>query len=279
LLVDARPIVENVTPNLADEVQEFKAEIKADSRPTSKADFLAPAEPSIDGLKLDANRLQEQLSSLLSADRKQSEGAPAASVVPPSRQQLGDAAAKIFDMATEESAAAKMETAPVKSDASLLAHTPKSAKSPATSSFDDEEVKNSGLARAVARNAAIPAPASEKGASDSGAEFEERRAPEAVGAGSCAKTRSSNGKENGPRDKIHEGRSAIWQFSFRRKQARGHQSAPKRQRDLDGHCGRPYRRSGQRRVVFPRFVGVAGTRARCERIEYIASFFRASRFA
>src|SRR6266481_10088023 len=45
LLVDARPIVENVTPNLADEVQEFKAEIKADSRPTSKADFLAPAEP------------------------------------------------------------------------------------------------------------------------------------------------------------------------------------------------------------------------------------------
>ncbi len=180
LLVDARPIVENVTPNLADEVQEFKAEIKADSRPTSKADFLAPAEPSIDGLKLDANRLQEQLSSLLSADRKQSEGAPAASVVPPSRQELGDAAAKIFDMATEESAAAKMETAPVKSDASLLAHTPKSAKSPATSSFDDEEVKIPAWLEPLARNAAIPAPASEKGASDSGAEFEERQAPEAV---------------------------------------------------------------------------------------------------
>src|SRR5258708_4026734 len=178
-LVDARPIVENVTPNLADEVQEFKAEIKADSRPTSKADFLAPAEPSIDGLKLDANRLQEQLSSLLSADRKQSEGAPAASVVPPSRQELGDAAAKIFDMATEESAAAKMETAPVKSDASLLAHTPKSAKS-ATSSFDDEEVKIPAWLEPLARNAAIPAPAPEKGASDSGAEFEERQAPEAV---------------------------------------------------------------------------------------------------
>src|SRR6266436_2791402 len=141
---------------------------------------LAHAEPSIDGLKLDANRLQEQLPSLLSADRKQSEGAPAASVVPPSRQELGDAAAKIFDMATEESAAAKMETPPVKSDASLLAHTPKSAKSPATSSFDDEEVKIPAWLEPLARNAAIPAPASEKGASDSGAEFEERQAPEAV---------------------------------------------------------------------------------------------------
>src|SRR5713101_5115073 len=180
LLVDARPIVENVTPNLADEVQEFKTEIKADSRPSSRADFLAPAETSVDGLKLEANRLQEQLSSLLSADRKQSEGAPAASVVPPSRQELGDAAAKIFDMATEESAAAKMETAPVKSDASLLAHTPKSAKSPATSSFDDEEVKIPAWLEPLARNAAIPAPASEKGASDSGAEFEERQPREAL---------------------------------------------------------------------------------------------------
>src|SRR4029077_14883684 len=52
LLVDARP-AENITTNLADAVQEFKAEIKADSRPSSKADLLAPAEPSIDGLKLD----------------------------------------------------------------------------------------------------------------------------------------------------------------------------------------------------------------------------------
>src|SRR5712692_11697348 len=57
LLVDARPIVENVTPNLADEVQEFKTEIKADSRPSSRADFLAPAETPADGLKPESNRL------------------------------------------------------------------------------------------------------------------------------------------------------------------------------------------------------------------------------
>src|SRR5229473_1372000 len=73
LLVDAKPI-ENITPNLADEVQDFKAEIKTDSRPSSKADFLAPAETSVDGLKLEANRLQEQLSNLLFVEQEQSEG-------------------------------------------------------------------------------------------------------------------------------------------------------------------------------------------------------------
>jgi len=160
LLVDARP-AENITTNLADAVQEFKAEIKADSRPSSKADLLAPAEPSIDGLKLDANRLQEQLSSLNFAERKPSEGMSTVSVAPPSKQELGDAAAKIFDMASKEPAAAKVETAP------------------ATSSFDAEEVKIPAWLEPLARNAAIPAPPSEKGASDSAAQFEEWRAPEA----------------------------------------------------------------------------------------------------
>src|ERR1700675_3568894 len=63
LLVDAKPI-ENVTTNLADAVHEFKTEIKADSRPSSKADFLAPVETPTGGLQLDANRLEEQLSAL-----------------------------------------------------------------------------------------------------------------------------------------------------------------------------------------------------------------------
>src|SRR6266446_8802031 len=40
---DASPAAANVTTNLADAVEEFKTEIKADARPTSKADFLAPA--------------------------------------------------------------------------------------------------------------------------------------------------------------------------------------------------------------------------------------------
>ncbi len=186
LVVDAKP-VENITTNLADEVQEFKTEIKADSRPSSKADLLAPAETSIEALKLDANRLQEQLSSLDFAARKQSEGTPVVSAAPPTKHELGDAAAKIFDMASEEPAAGKMGTAPVKSDASSLAHKPKNAQSPATSSFDDEEVKIPAWLEPLARNAAIPAPPSEKGASDSTAPFEEQQPREALEPASAPK--------------------------------------------------------------------------------------------
>src|SRR6266849_6686018 len=141
LLVDAKPI-ENITTNLADAVQDFKAEIKTDSRPSSKADFLAPAETSVDGLKLEANRLQEQLSNLLFVEQEQSEGTPAVAVGTPSKQELGDAAAKIFEMVSGEPAAAKVETEPAKSGLSSLAQTaPKNTPAPATSSFDDEESK------------------------------------------------------------------------------------------------------------------------------------------
>src|SRR6202030_731719 len=101
---------------------EFKTEIKADARPSSKADFLAPAEASTVAPTLDANRLEQQLSELLSAEEKQSEGA-AGSVAPPSKQELGDAAAKIFDLANNEPS------------------TPKDTPAPVTSSFDAEEVK------------------------------------------------------------------------------------------------------------------------------------------
>src|SRR6266852_5040970 len=188
LLVDARPIVENVTPNLADEVQEFKTEIKADSRPSSRADFLAPAETSVDGLKLEANRLQEQLSNLLFVEQEQSEGTPAVAVGPPSKQELGDAAAKIFEMVSGEPAAAKVETEPAKSGLSSLAQTaPKNTPAPATSSFDDEESKIPAWLEPLARNAAIPAPPAEKGVSDSAAQFEEWQAPQASESASAAK--------------------------------------------------------------------------------------------
>jgi periplasmic protein TonB len=188
LVVDARPIVENFTTNLADEVQEFKAEIKADSRPTSKADFLAPAEPSIDGPKLDEDRLEEQLSALLSVEQKQNERTPVVSVAPPSRQELGGAAAKIFDMVSEEPAVAKVEMAPAKSELSSLAPTaPRNTPTPATSSFDDEEVKIPAWLEPLANNAAIPAPPAEKGASDSTAQFEEWQAPQAPESASATK--------------------------------------------------------------------------------------------
>src|SRR5713226_6053644 len=179
LFVDAKPI-ENITTNLADAVQEFKTEIKADSRPSSKADFLAPAETSVDGLKLEANRLQEQLSNLLFVEQEQSEGTPAVAVGPPSKQELGDAAAKIFEMVSGEPAAAKVETEPAKSGLSSLAQTaPKNTSAPATSSFDDQESKIPAWLEPLARNAAIPAPPAEKGVSDSAAQFEEWQAPQA----------------------------------------------------------------------------------------------------
>jgi protein TonB len=159
LRVDARP-VEDITTNLADDVQEFKTEIKADARPSSKADFLAPAEASTVAPTLDANRLEQQLSELLSAEEKQSEGS-AVSAAPPSKQDLGDAAAKIFDMANDEPAA------------------PKDTPTPVTSSFDAEEVKIPAWLEPLARNAAIPAPPAETGASDSAAQLEEWQAPQA----------------------------------------------------------------------------------------------------
>jgi len=167
LLVDAKP-VENITTNLADDVQEFKTEIKADERPSSRADFLAPAEASTVATTLDANRLEQQLSELLSAEAKQSEGM-AVSAVPPSKQELGDAAAKIFDLANDEPS------------------TPKDTPAPVTSSFDAEEVKIPAWLEPLARNAAIPAPPAENAARDSAAQLEEWQAPQAPESASAAK--------------------------------------------------------------------------------------------
>jgi protein TonB len=179
----ARPATENAPADLADAVQKFKTEIKADSRPLSKADLLAPAGPSIDGLKLEANRLQEQLSALQFAEQKQGEAKPAVSVAPPSKRELGDAAARIFDKVNEEPAAAKLESAPAKSGLSSSAHpAPKPTQVPVASSFDDEEVKIPAWLEPLARNAAIPAPPAEEGAS-----YEEWQATETPESASGSK--------------------------------------------------------------------------------------------
>jgi protein TonB len=174
---DASPAAANVTTNLADAVQEFKTEIKADARPTSKADFLAPAEASIDGLKLEANRLQEQLSALLFAERKETN--PAASVTAPSKQELGEAAAKILDMTKEEPATSKLEE-PAKSNLNASVQSaPRNAEAAAKSSFDDEESKIPAWLEPLARNAAVHAPPAEEGASDSDNQFGEWQPPAA----------------------------------------------------------------------------------------------------
>src|SRR5260370_6089987 len=113
---DARQPTENVTSNLADAVQEFKTDIKPDPRPASKADFLAPAESSTDALKLEANRLQEQLSALLFSEQKESEAKPPVPVAPPPKPELGDAAPKILEIATEESENPTVRTVQRKDD-------------------------------------------------------------------------------------------------------------------------------------------------------------------
>lgn len=175
---DARPAAADVTSNLADAMQEFKTEIKTDSRPLSKADLLAPAEPSVEGLKLEANRLQEQLSALLFAEQKQSESKSSISLETPSKQEPGDAAAKIFDRPTEEPAATKPTTVPAKSElSSFVPAAPKNTQAPATSSFDDEQVKIPAWLEPLARNAAIPAPPADEGESDSATEIEESHTP------------------------------------------------------------------------------------------------------
>lgn len=162
---DTKPAASEFNANLADAVQEFKTEVKADGRASSKADFLAPsAEASTDGPKLEANRLQEQLSALLLAEQQESE--KPASTATPSKRELGDAAAKVFEMANEEPAPVKVEATPVKSEARSVA--PAAPKGhPAKSSFDDEEVKIPAWLEPLARNAAIPAPPEEVQAGDS----------------------------------------------------------------------------------------------------------------
>src|SRR5258708_1378282 len=163
---DAKQPTENVTSNLADAVQEFKTDIKPDSRPTSKADFLAPAETSIDGLKLEANRLQEQLSTLLFSEQKESEAKAHVPVVHSSKRQLGDTAAKILEIVNEEPASAKLPTAPPKVDLGS-AHTAPQVTQAAKSSFDAEELKIPSWLEPLARNADVHAPPEKAGANDS----------------------------------------------------------------------------------------------------------------
>ncbi|HWW17365.1 MAG TPA: TonB family protein [Candidatus Saccharimonadales bacterium] len=171
---DSKPVAAAITPNLADALQEFKTEIKADSRPQSRADLLAPAEPSIDNLKLEANRLQEELSSLLFDEQKQSEAKSSVPVVVTSKQNLGDAAAELLNTATEKPAGTKTATAEAKTERSSLPAPAKNAPPPA-SSFDDEEVKIPAWLEPLARNAAISAPAAEEGEKDSATETEGSR--------------------------------------------------------------------------------------------------------
>ena len=172
---DAKQPAENVTSNLADAVQEFKTDIKPDSRPTSKADFLAPAESSIDGLKLEANRLQEQLSALLFSEQKESEATSSVPVVSPSKQELGDAAAKILEIVNEEPPSAKLQIAAAKVDLRSAQTAPQGTPA-AKSSFDSEEVQIPAWLEPLARNAGVHVAPEQEGANDSASDSDDWQA-------------------------------------------------------------------------------------------------------
>ena len=172
---------------------DFKTEIKADSRPLSKADLLAPAETSTETLKLETNRLQEQLSALLFAEEKASESQPPVTL--PTRQELGDAAAKIIEMAeSEDRPAPKSEASPVNSEvASPILGSPRSTPAPVKSSFDDEEVKIPAWLEPLARNAAIPAPPESE---ETAPHLEERHTKEAKETPLAAKASTASSKRS-----------------------------------------------------------------------------------
>ena len=48
---------------------------------------------------------------------------------------------------------------------------------------------------------------------------------------------------------------------------------------MDGDSRGSYYRSGERRVVFPRFAGIFSIHAHCVRTEYVACFHRGSGYA
>ncbi len=170
---------------------DFKTEIKADSRPLSKADLLAPAETSTEPLKLETNRLQEQLSALLFAEQKASESQP--TVAAPTKQEPGDAATKIIEMAeSEDRPAPKSEASPAKIEvASPVLASPRSTPAPVKSSFDDEEVKIPAWLEPLARNAAIPAPPESE---ETAPHLEERHTKEANETPLAAKASTASSK-------------------------------------------------------------------------------------
>jgi protein TonB len=114
-------------------------------QPTSVA-----GQNSSEDLKLQAARLQEQLSSLLFSDSPTAKSAPPAPALPAlETKAVWDVAAQIFEVA-------KSEPLPVKAG-SLT----KTLPPPIKSSLDTEEVKIPSWLEPLARNAAIPAPPQE----------------------------------------------------------------------------------------------------------------------
>lgn len=141
-----------------DPAEKFKTEIKQESRHMSKADFLTPADNSTQALKLEASRLQEQLSSLLFADPAANDSPNEAPIPTPTAQNLSDTAAKVLELAKDEPAPRKAEPVAPRADSASPANPPAKIPLPVVPAFDAEEVKIPAWLEPLARNAAIPAP-------------------------------------------------------------------------------------------------------------------------
>jgi TonB family protein len=187
--MDSRPPVSSILAKSGDAsnatpADEFKAEIKQDSRPMSKADFLAPADTTTQALKIETGRLHEQLSSLLFTDPTADDASRAAVTPASSQRTLSDATAKIFELAANEPAPRKKEPNPSDGPSQIPA-----SKAPAIP-FDGEEVKIPAWLEPLARNAAIPAPP-EPTSHSTASEFEGLKASEPQTSAPGASTRST----------------------------------------------------------------------------------------
>jgi TonB family protein len=173
--MELRPPISSSLAKSTDPISadEFKTEIKQDSRPMSKADFLTAAESSTQALKIETSRLQEQLSSLLFAEPA-GDNVPRATSTPASGTP-SDATAKIFEIAAKDPTAKRAESSQEQQMAPGVP-VPKAPVS-AAPAFEAEEVKIPAWLEPLARNAAIHAPpepaSSSSTASSTGSEFEE----------------------------------------------------------------------------------------------------------
>jgi protein TonB len=184
--MDSRPPISNnpsksADPSAAAPADAFKTEIKQDSRPMNRADFLTPADSSTDALKIETSRLQEQLSTLVFADAIEDD-APRTPGRPTSgrtsnAEALSDATAKIFEIAAHEPTLNKAETRLEREEPAALAVPGPKAPVSTAPAFDAEEVKIPAWLEPLARNAAIPAPP-EPASSSTPSELEELSASE-----------------------------------------------------------------------------------------------------
>ena len=141
------------TPSAA--AERFKAEMKSEERGSNRVDLVPPIEPSIEKVKLEANRLQEQLSTMLFAEPQGASQEKTASAQGPSSKALSETTAKLFELA-EASSIAATEPKPPQPESSAAHGKAVADALPA------EELKVPSWLEPLARNAANPAPEEEK---------------------------------------------------------------------------------------------------------------------